>query len=97
MVDYQLLYKIRRTGENNMAILQGIMDTAETCWNNSKWFSEDKSHFIVRHRDDRDAWRRESGEVFSFPENVIPIGLKYNIHRRGMPRIFSFLYKSQIM
>lgn len=91
MIDFNILYKIRKTGSNYLAICQGIIDSIDTL---SHEILNSWEYFLVSHRDKRDYLRKREGKILEFPENIIPLNIRLN--KDETPRLFSFLYKSQI-
>lgn len=90
-IDYRLLFKIRKCGDSYLAILQKyVFNTSELIGLNGK------EYFTIDHRHEKDSYRKYSGKIYEFPENIIPVGINYNINHFGIPKIFNFLYKSQL-
>lgn len=92
MIDFNILYKIRKTGENYLAICQGIIDSIDTL---SHEILHSGDYFLVSHRDKKDYLRKREGVILEFPENIIPLNIN-RLNKDETPRLFSFLYKSQI-
>lgn len=91
MVDFNILYKIRKTGSNYLAICQGIFESLE---NISQELLNSGEYFLVSHRDKKDFLRKREGIVLEFPTNIVPLNIRLN--KDEAPRLFSFLYKSQL-
>ena len=90
-IDYKLLFKIKKCGDSYLAILQKYIFKKEEL----REFNGEK-YFTVDHRHEKDSYRKYSGKIYEFPENIIPVGINYNINHFGIPKIFNFLYKSQL-
>ena len=91
MIDFSILYKIRKTGSNYLAICQGIIESLDDI---SKEILQSSEYFLVSHRDKKDFLRKREGKILEFPENIIPLNIRLN--KDETPRLFSFLYKSQL-